>query len=288
MFVQVGERGTVTLGAAAARVPQSVASRRIAALEKHFGEHLFDRSSRRVSLTPFGRDLLPAAKNLVRLADELEYHADQARLRPITVALPDTGTIRQLARLHAAALDEGINLDIRTAAPAERTELLATREVRVILAAVPPDEATWAVPLGVATARESGTTPLRIDTLRPTRAQRGFRRIWLQPEDDVPHVRDRLEQLAHRAALVRAQVSVSPTLTTALSDLMRTDNLLLCSPAQAADLDLHWRPLADASLARGFTALAGTPDDAHRLTTHLGPELATTLGATDDVREPTA
>jgi DNA-binding transcriptional LysR family regulator len=38
VFVHVGERGSFTLGAAAARVPQSVASRRIAALEEHFGE----------------------------------------------------------------------------------------------------------------------------------------------------------------------------------------------------------------------------------------------------------
>ena len=57
VFVSVGERATFTLGAAAASVPQSVASRRIAALEKHLGVHLFDRTTRRAALTPFGQDL---------------------------------------------------------------------------------------------------------------------------------------------------------------------------------------------------------------------------------------
>lgn len=67
MFVQVGERGSFTLGAAAAGVPQPVVSRRIAALERHLGGLLFDREGRRAALTPFGRDLLPSARRLVEL-----------------------------------------------------------------------------------------------------------------------------------------------------------------------------------------------------------------------------
>jgi DNA-binding transcriptional LysR family regulator len=62
-------------------VPQSVASRRVAALEEHFGQPLFDRSARRAVLTAFGRDMLAPAKRLVQLADALEFHAQEAKLR---------------------------------------------------------------------------------------------------------------------------------------------------------------------------------------------------------------
>ncbi|MCW2948579.1 MAG: LysR family transcriptional regulator [Actinoallomurus sp.] len=278
VFVHVAERGSFTLGAAAARVPQSVASRRIAALEKHFGERLFDRSARRAALTAFGRDMLPSAKRLMQLAEAMEYNAEQAKLRPLALAVPDTCSVRQRAMLEAAAREEGTILDFRTAAPAERAELLRSREVRVALVAVPQGEATWVVPLGVASATDTGTKPLHIQTLRPGRAQRSFRRIWIQPEDDVPHIRDRLEQIGHRAALAPAQITVAASLTAAVSDAMRTGNLLLCPAAQAEELGLYWRPVAGVPVARGFGLSAVTGDDAERVRAGLWGHIARCLG----------
>jgi DNA-binding transcriptional LysR family regulator len=275
VFVHVGERGSVTLGAAAARVPQSVASRRIAALERHLGERLFDRSTRRTALTAFGRDLLPSAKRLVALAEALEHDAEQAKLRPLALAVPDTCSVRQCALLEGAAREHGAVLEFRTAAPAERAALASAREVRAALIAVPPDEGSWVVPLGVATAKNTGTRALHLDTLRPSRTQEA-RRIWLQPEDDVPHVRDRLEHLGHRAALLPAQLTVATSLTAAVSDVLRTDNLLLGSAAQAHELDLHWRPLAGTPVSRGY---AMTGDEADRLKSPLWTHIAKCLGA---------
>ncbi|MCA1218425.1 LysR family transcriptional regulator [Streptomyces sp. 8L] len=286
VFVHVGERGSFTLGAAAAQVPQSVASRRIAALEQRFGERLFDRSTRRAALTAFGRDMLPAAKRLVRLADELEYSAERARLRPLTVAVPETCAVRHLALLDAASRERGTALDFRTAGPQERARLLADRDVRAALVAVVPDEATWCVPLGVASRRGDGAgsrpggdaRPLRIDTLRPARTAPAGPRLWLQPEDDVPHVRDRLTEVAQGVALAPSQVAVAASLTAALSDVLRTANLLVCSAAQARELGLDWRPLAGLTLARGYRA-AAIGDETHRLDTHLWDETALCLGA---------
>ncbi|MGQ4511719.1 LysR family transcriptional regulator [Streptomyces sp. DW26H14] len=295
VFVHVGERGSFTLGAAAARVPQSVASRRVAALEQRFGERLFDRSTRRAALTAFGRDMLPAAKRLVRLADELEYSAERARLRPLTVVVPETCAVRHLALLDAASRERGTALDFRTAGPQERARLLADREVRAALVAVVPDEATWCVPLGVASRRGDGAgsrtggdggdaRPLRIDTLRPARTAPAGPRLWLQPEDDVPHVRDRLTEVAQGVALAPSQVAVAASLTAALSDVLRTANLLVCSAAQARELGLDWRPLAGLTLARGYRA-AAIGDETHRLDTHLWNEAALCLGAAPADRE---
>lgn len=147
-FVNVSEHGSFTEGAAATRIPQSVASRRIAALERHLGERLLDRSSRRATLTRFGRDMLPSAKRLVRLAEAMEHEAERARLSPFRLAVPDVCSVRDLALLDAEARRKGVYLDLHTAAPAERAELVRSREVRAALTAVPPDSGIWSVRLG--------------------------------------------------------------------------------------------------------------------------------------------
>jgi DNA-binding transcriptional LysR family regulator len=279
VFVHVGERGSFTLGAAAARVPQSVASRRIAALEEHFGERLFDRSTRRAALTPFGRDMLPPAKRLVQLAEALEYHAEQARLRPLTLAVPETCSVRSLAALNAAAHAQRTRLDFRPAGPAERAELAATGQVRAALVAVPADGADWTVPLGVATKETKTAGPLRVDSLRPGRTRRTPPRIWIQPEDDVPHIRDHLQQLGHRAGLLPAQVSVAASLVAAASEALRAGDLLLCSAAQARELGLRYRALAGAPVARGYRVSVTAGDDPDRLRAGLGDAIARALGA---------
>ncbi|MEV5508021.1 LysR family transcriptional regulator [Streptomyces orinoci] len=282
VFVRVGERGSFTLGAEAAGVPQPVASRRIAALEKHLGGPLFDRTGRRAVLTPFGRDLLPSAKRLVELADALECDAEQARLRPLPFAVPELCPVRRLAELDAAARELGMVLGFRGADPAGRAELLGAQEVRLALAAVPPDGATWTVPLGVAGTARTGTRPLRIETLRPRQPRRAFRRIWIQPEDDLPHIRDHLEQLGHRAALLPAQITVAGSLAAAVAETLRTDALLLCSAAQAGELGLHWRPLACAPVARGYQLRgAGGGAEARRANAGLWEPIARCLGVPD-------
>ena len=279
MFVHVGERGSFTLGAAAAGVPQPVASRRIAALEKRFGERLFDRAARRAVLTAFGRDLLPSAKRLVQLADALEDDAEKAKLRPLTLAVPESCGVRQLALLDAAARAEGTILDFRPGGPSARLDLLRSATVRVALVAVPPDEATWVIPLGLASARDQGTEALHIATLRPGRARRSPRRIWIQPEDDVAHVRDRLVRIGHRVALAPAQTAVAVNLTAAVSDVVRTENLLLCPAVQADELELHWRPIAGDPVARGYEVSAETGGDADRFRGALRAQVGRCLGA---------
>ena len=279
VFVQVGEHGSFTLGASAARVPQSVASRRVAALEEHFGQPLFDRSARRAVLTAFGRDMLAPAKRLVQLADALEYHAQEAKLRPLTLALPETCDVRRLARLDAEARDAGLMLELRGAGPAARAESLRSREVRACVEAVAPADATWTVPLGLASSDDRATAPVRLSSLRPSRVEARYRRIWLQPEDDVPHVRDALRHAGHRAALLPAQIAVASSLVAAVGAALRSHaDFLLCSAQQADDLGLAWRPIAGTDLARGYVVSALTGDDAARVQDVLGDALAQALG----------
>jgi DNA-binding transcriptional LysR family regulator len=284
-FVNVSERGSFTVGAAAARMAQSVASRRVAALEQHLGERLLERSSRAATLTPFGRDMLPLARQLLELADRLEHEAEAARHRPLRLAVPATCPTRALARLIADAEGHGIRLDPRPAAPAERAELVTSRQVSAALLAFPPAEAAWTVPLGLAVARDPGGGPIYLDTLRPGRADREHqpRRVWLQAEDDVPHVRDRLARLRDAVGLRPAQLAVAADLAAAVADVLSRDDALLCSPAQARQLRLHWRPLGElaADLARGYalTTADDTDPEASRLGERCVETIARCLGA---------
>ncbi|GAB3955578.1 LysR family transcriptional regulator [Streptomyces sparsus] len=279
-FVSVSEQGSFTIGAAAAQMSQSVASRRVAALEQHFGERLFRRTSRRAVLTPFGRDMLPAATRLVQAADVLRHEADSARAKPWRLAVPDTCSARGLAHLVAEAKGRGVSLDLRVVgAPAERVELLHAQQVRAALVAVPSDEATWRTPLGLAGAGDLGGKRFYLDTLRVGRASTGrARRVWMQPEDDVPHIRDPLTRLRDAVGLQPAQLVVAPDVTTAAAEVLSSDDVLLCSAAQAGELALDWRPLGEASPVRGLALVAVTADDTRHLGERLGGAVARCLG----------
>ncbi len=296
-FVNVSERGSFTVGAAAARMPQSVASRRIAALERHLGERLLERSSRPATLTAFGRDMLPLARQLVQLADRLEQEAEAARHRPLRLAVPEACSPAALARLIAQAHDHGMLLDPRPATPPERAALVTSRQVRAALLAVQPSEATWTVRLGLAVAGGTGAggevddRPLYLDTLRPGRADgdRRPRRVWLQPEDDVPHVRDRLARLRDAVGLRPAQLAVADTVTAATADVLSRGDVLLSPPAQARELGLRWRPLGElgTGLARGYSLATAddTDPEAARFRQACAHGIARCLGATEHVEE---
>ncbi|MCY9783045.1 LysR family transcriptional regulator [Nocardiopsis sp. EMB25] len=279
-FVSVSDRGSFTLGAAAARIPQPVASRRVAALERHLGARLFDRSARGAALTQFGRDMLPSARRLVELAEAMEHDAERARLAPVRLAVPDLCPTRALARLDAAARRRGLHLDFHPAPPERRAELLRTQQVRAAVTGVPEDEARWTVPLGLAGAEEPQTRTVYLESLRTGRAERSApRRVWLQPEDDVPHVRDRILRVRDTVGLRPTQVTVASALTAAVAEVFGSRDLLLCSHAQAAELGLRWRPLGEPRLVRGYEVGAVTGDEAERIRGTLGGDIARCLGA---------
>lgn len=285
VLVEVDERGGVTRAASALAIAQSVASRRIVALERHLGAPLLDRGSRSAALTRFGKDLVPSARRLVRLADELELDADRARLRPVSVAVPETCTTRDLAVAEAAAQGAGVRLDLRRETPPRRDELVASRAVRVAIVAVPAAGARWRVPLGAAGRRTNDRT-LRLEGLR---ARRGVRRndddhgsrLRIGPEDDVPHVRDLLTRAAQAAGLLPSQLPVDGTATSALAAVLADGDLLLCSEAEALAYGLSWRAFVGIDPARGYALVADSPHDADTVERAVADEIAVALGVPD-------
>ncbi|MFY7070431.1 LysR family transcriptional regulator [Nocardiopsis changdeensis] len=287
-FVYVSDRGGFTPGAAAARIPQPVASRRVAALERHLGGQLFDRSTRRAVLTPFGREVLPAARRLVRLAEELEYDAERARHSPLRLAVPETCATRDLAALGAAGRDAGLRLDFRPGPPAVRAAALRDREVRAAVVAVPPVDAAWRVPLGVGSATAFEVRTLYLGTLRVGRGERpgGGRRLWIQPEDDVPHVRDPLSRSRDALGLGPGQVLVASSLADAATEVLVRGDLLLCPAGQAEALGLYWCALGEPVVERGYDLVAQGQEETERLRAPLAAALAHCLDAVPDPAAP--
>ncbi|MEU4383380.1 LysR family transcriptional regulator [Micromonospora echinofusca] len=281
-FVAVSGHGSFTSGAAAAGIPQSVASRRIAALEKHFGARLFDRSSRAVRLTSFGQDMLPSARRLVDLADAMGDDAERARMRPLRVAVPEICPPHRLADLVVAARRQRMHLEVRPAGPQERARLCRTLEVGAGIVAVPEAAAAWRVPLGLAARTPFPAPTVFLETLRSGRARtQARRRILVQPEDDVAHLRDPLTRAGQSAGLVPAQVTVASSLVDAAAAALDSPDLLLCSHQQAEDFGLHWRPLAGPRLLRGYDVAAGVREDLDQIGTVLYGDIARCLGAPD-------
>lgn len=283
VLVEIGDRGSVTRAAAALEVAQSVASRRILALEGHLGSPLLERTARSAVLTPFARDLLPSARRLIRLADELELDAARARLHPVTVAVPVGCSTRELAVVDAAGRAAGLRLDFRADIPARRAELAATRGVRLAVASVAPDGAIWTAELGAAGRRDAGVA-LRLDELRPSRGGRSRdddagSRLRIGPEDDVPHIRDALVRAAFAVGLLPSQLPVDGSTTSSLASVLADGDLLLCTESEARELGLHWRPFTGFGLTRGFALVGDSENDVATVLNAVADELAAALGA---------
>ena len=72
MFVAVAETGSFTKAAKTLYVSHSTTSRGVSALEEELGTPLLERDNRVFGLTEAGEKLLPKAKEILRLAEELK------------------------------------------------------------------------------------------------------------------------------------------------------------------------------------------------------------------------
>jgi DNA-binding transcriptional LysR family regulator len=71
-FIRVVETGSFSAVSRERQTSQSAVTRQIAQLEKHYGARLFHRTTRHISLTDDGQNLLIQARHLVEAANEME------------------------------------------------------------------------------------------------------------------------------------------------------------------------------------------------------------------------
>jgi len=90
--VAVADSGSFTAAAATLRVSQSGVSAQVGRLEHELGVRLFERSARRVTVTPAGTDLLDRMRHVLAALDEVRSVADEV-----------LGLVRGSVRLGAVA-----------------------------------------------------------------------------------------------------------------------------------------------------------------------------------------
>jgi DNA-binding transcriptional LysR family regulator len=81
-FLSVVETGSLTAAARRLASSQSAVTRQLAQLEDHFGVRLLHRTTRRLSLTNDGEDLLAHARHLLETAQEMEVALGRHRRAP--------------------------------------------------------------------------------------------------------------------------------------------------------------------------------------------------------------
>jgi DNA-binding transcriptional LysR family regulator len=101
-FVSVVEAGSFSAVARETGSSQSTVTRVIGQLEDHFGVRLFHRTTRRLSLTEDGQDLLGHAKQLIEMTEEMEGNLGRQRSTPtgqVRVGAPVASSPWIVARL---------------------------------------------------------------------------------------------------------------------------------------------------------------------------------------------
>jgi hypothetical protein len=204
-------------------------------------------------------------------------------MRTLRLGMPAISGTVDLARLVAEARRRGVRLEVTTADPADRADQVRSSEAQAALVPVPPGEAVWSVPLGVARAGDPQGGPFFFDTIRQNRSDRSEPvHVWIQPEDDVPSIRDRLTRLRDSLGLAPAQVAVAPSLTAAVAEMLAAGDLLLCSRGQAHTLGFAWQRLGELHLVRGYDLAASAAGEADRLRTKLLEPIARCVGGDDE------
>jgi DNA-binding transcriptional LysR family regulator len=106
-FVRVVETGSFSAVARETGTSHSAATRLISQLEDHFGVRLFHRTTRRLSLTEDGQDLLNHARHLLEMTEDMEATLGRQRASPtglVRIGISPAGAtvfVRRLPELFA-------------------------------------------------------------------------------------------------------------------------------------------------------------------------------------------
>jgi DNA-binding transcriptional LysR family regulator len=117
IFARVAEAGSFSRAAERIGLPKSTVSRRIAGLEERLGERLMLRTTRRLTLTEFGRQLLEHGRQVAAEVDAAKALGEHRQARPsgrLRVSMPSDFAILLLADMLAAfsALHPAVSLEL--------------------------------------------------------------------------------------------------------------------------------------------------------------------------------
>ncbi len=143
IFARVAEAGSFTRGAQRIGLPRSTVSRRIARLEERLGERLLLRTTRRVTITEFGHQLLEHARQVAAEVDAATALGEYRQAQPsgrLRVSIPSDFANLLLGDMLAAfvALHPAISLELDLSP--RRVDLLGENfDVAVRMGPLPDD-----------------------------------------------------------------------------------------------------------------------------------------------------
>jgi len=119
-FLQIVEDGSFSVAAEDLYISQSSLSKQIIALEKELGVLLFDRSNRKISITPAGKTFLKYARqfqeNYSNMQEDLVKHKDSPALSIITIpVIAQYGITNYIAKFQSTHPDIPFTLEEREA-----------------------------------------------------------------------------------------------------------------------------------------------------------------------------
>lgn len=117
IFARVAELGSFSRAAERIGLPKSTVSRRITLLEERLGERLMLRTTRRLTLTEFGNQLLEHARQVAAEVDAIQALTEHRQARPsgrLRVSMPSDFATLLLTDMLAAfvALHPGVSLEL--------------------------------------------------------------------------------------------------------------------------------------------------------------------------------
>ncbi|MCB1908640.1 MAG: LysR family transcriptional regulator [Rhodocyclaceae bacterium] len=145
IFARVAEAGSFSAAAERLGLPKSSVSRRIAAFEARLGERVFERSTRRLALTDFGRSLVQHGRRVGEEVDAVDALAEQRRARPsglLRVSMPGDFAMLTLPRLLAGFSRRHPAVEVQLDLSPRRVDLLAEGFDLAIRMGQLPDDAS--------------------------------------------------------------------------------------------------------------------------------------------------
>lgn len=270
LFARVAETGSFSRAAERAGLPKSTVSRRIAELERQLGERLLLRTTRKLSLTDFGVQLLAHARQVAAEMEAVSALAQHRQSRPsgrLRVSMPNDAPLAGLPRrladflrrhpevsleldLSARRVDligEGFDLALRMGELAEDSSLVARRlfELGWGLYAAPGYLALRGTPQAPEELPGHDALALRGRTGEPVawRLRRGAQR-W----DGLPPVRASANSPTLLLALAEQELGIAPVPDCHAALPVREGRLARVLPGWSLPAGTGWAVMPERSL----------------------------------------
>jgi len=156
LFAHVADAGSFSRAAEHVKQPKSTVSRRIAALEAQLGERLLLRTTRKLTVTDFGRGILEHARQVVAEVEAATLFGENRQVEPsgrLRISMPGDFANQVMGRLLAEFIDRYPAISLEIDLSPRRVDLIGENfDVAIRMGDLPDDASLAARRLAVFSA----------------------------------------------------------------------------------------------------------------------------------------